>query len=135
MRREISYQVLNEVLNQGGHAHLVLKELDLNELDQAFVSALVYTVLQNKYYLTYQYEDLVKRKPNKKIQIVLLMAAAQAFKMDEIPDYALVNEYVELTKKIQETHSAGFVNAVLKKMVDRKERPLDTTSLEGVSIK
>lgn len=135
MRREISYQVLNEVLNQGRHAHLVLKELDLNELDQAFVSALVYTVLQNKYYLTYQYEDLVKRKPNKKIQIVLLMAAAQAFKMDEIPDYALVNEYVELTKKIQETHSAGFVNAVLKKMVDRKERPLDTTSLEGVSIK
>lgn len=135
MRREISYQVLNEVLNQGRHAHLVLKELDLNELDQAFVSALVYTVLQNKYYLTYQYEDLVKRKPNKKIQIVLLMAAAQAFKMDEIPDYALVNEYVELTKKIKETHSAGFVNAVLKKMVDRKERPLDTTSLKGVSIK
>lgn len=134
MRREASYHVLNDVLNKGHHAHLVLKSLELNESDQSFVSALVYTVLQNKYYLNYQFEDLVKRKPNKKVNIVLLMAAAQLFKMDEIPDYALVNEYVELTKNIGEQHSAGFVNAVLKKMVDRKERPLDKDTLEGISI-
>ncbi len=135
MRREISHQVLSEVLIKDRHAHLVLKELDLETQDQAFVSALVYTVLQNKDYLRYQYEDLIKRKPNRKIELVLLLASAQAFMMDEIPDYALVNEYVELTKKIGEKHSAGFVNAVLKKMVDRKKRLVDTSSLEGVSIR
>ena len=135
MRREVSYQVLVEVLHHDRHAHLVLKECDLDEQDQAFVSALVYTVLQNLYYLRYQFEDLMKRKPNKKIELIFLMASAQAFMMDEIPDYALVNEYVSLTKKVNEKHSAGFVNAVLKKMLSRGEKPLDTSSLEGVSIK
>ncbi len=134
MRREISYKVLDKVLNEDLHAHLVLKDLKLEPSDQAFVSALVYTVLQNKLYLEYQFSDLIKRKPNKKVKLVLLMAAAQAFKMDEIPSYALVNEYVELTKKIGETHSSGFVNAILKKMVERKERTVDLDTIEGVSI-
>lgn len=134
MRREISYKVLDKVLNDDLHAHLVLKDLNLDPADQAFVSALVYTVLQNKMYLEYQLEDLIQRKPNKKVQLVLLMAAAQLFKMDEIPNYALVNEYVELTKKIQEPHAAGFVNALLKKLVAREKRPLDLSTLEGASI-
>ncbi|NLW15299.1 MAG: methyltransferase domain-containing protein [Erysipelothrix sp.] len=134
MRREKSYYVLSEVLIKERHAHLVLKELNLKEEDQAFVSALVYTVLQNKLFLEYQFEDLIKRKPKNKVRIVLLMAAAQAFKMSEIPDYALVSEYVELTKKIGEEHASGFVNATLKKMLDRHERKLDMDSLEGISI-
>ena len=134
MRRKISYEILNEVIVKKRHAHLVLKEYELEANEQAFVSALVYSVLQNKMYLEYQYEDLVKRKPNNRVNIILLMASAQLFKMDKIPDYALVNEYVDLSKKVKEKHSAGFINAVLNQMVKRGERLPDLNTIEGVSL-
>ena len=134
MRRKLSYEVLKEVLIKDRHAHLVLKELDLNDQDQAFVSALVYTVLQNALYLEYQFSDLIKANTSKEIKIILMMAAAQAFKMRDIPNYAIVNESVDLTKKIGEKYSSGFVNAVTKKMVNRGERPIELEGVEKLSV-
>lgn len=134
MRRKISYKVLREVLINDRHAHLVLKELEVESQDQAFISALVYTVLQNMLYLEYQFNDLIKSNTDKDVQIVLLMAAAQVYKMRDIPDYAVVSESVELTKQIGRKHSAGFVNAVLKKMIDRQKRPILGDKLDVLSI-
>ena len=134
MRRKESYLVLKEVLINKRHAHLVLKELNLDDQDQAFVSALVYTVLQNLLFLEYQFDDLIKPNTDMSLKIIFYMAAAQAFKMRDIPDYAIVNESVELSKEIGEKYRSGFVNAVLKKMVARGERVIDKDGVDKLSI-
>lgn len=134
MRRKLSYDVLYEIIEEGKHAHLVLKNIDVPTQDHAWISALVYTVLQNKLYLEYQFEDLIKANTDASFRIVFLMAAAQWFKMDPIPEYALVNEMVDLTKEIGKKHTAGFVNAVLKKMISRNERPYEQEGLQRASI-
>ncbi|WZU02955.1 hypothetical protein MGH68_09045 [Erysipelothrix sp. D19-032] len=89
----------------------MLKELDLKPEDQAFVSALVYTTLQHSLYLDYQFEDLIDKKLPKEIQLIIKMGLAQFFKMDKIPDYAIVNESVDLAKKIKKFRYLGVVNA------------------------
>lgn len=134
MRRKESYLVLREVLVNKRHAHLVLKELNLDDQDQAFVSALVYTVLQNLLFLEYQFNDLIKANTDMSLKIIFYMAAAQAYKMRDIPDYAIVNESVELAKEIGEKYRSGFVNAVLKKMVARGERVIDKEGVDKLSI-
>lgn len=116
------------------HAHLVLKVLDLDAQDQAFVSALVYTVLQNMMFLDYQFDDLVDKKLPKRVRLVLQMGLAQHFKMDDIPDYALVNSTVELAKNVKLQRYAGVVNKVMKKVLARGERPIEGTDLEVASI-
>lgn len=134
MRRLEAYKVLDAVYFNGRHAHLVLKDQNFNAEDQAFISALVYTTLQHSLYLDYQFDDLVDSKLPKQVRLVLRMACAQYFKMESIPDYALVNEYVELTKEIKKQHHAGVVNAVLKKIIARGPRPILVEGLEKASI-
>ncbi|CAM4340398.1 transcription antitermination factor NusB [Erysipelothrix aquatica] len=134
MRRTETYKVLSEVYFKDRHAHLVLKELDLKPEDQAFVSALVYTTLQHSLYLDYQFEDLIDKKLPKEIQLIIKMGLAQFFKMDKIPDYAIVNESVDLAKKIKKFRYAGVVNAVLKNVMKRGERPIEGDTLQVASI-
>lgn len=135
MRRLESYQVLVEVLVKHRHAHLVLKEQQLPPQDQAFVSALVYTTLQHSLFLEYQYEDLIDKKLPIEVQIIIKMGCAQFFKMDSIPDYALVNESVDLCKQVGKKRYAGVVNAVLKKIVQRGEREIHGDALTQASIR
>lgn len=134
MRRLEAYKVLEAVYFNKRHAHLVLKDQNFKIEDQAFISALVYTTLQHSLYLDYQFDDLVDKKLPKEVRLVLKMACAQYFKMEAIPDYALVNEYVELTKEINKKHYAGVVNAVLKKIINRKERPVNGDGLDKASV-
>lgn len=134
MRRLEAYNVLSDVEFRDRHAHLVLKEKELDTKSQAFVSALVYTVLQHSLFLDYQFQDLVDAKLPKEVALVIKMACAQYFKMDDVPDYALVNEYVELSKTIGKKRYSGVVNAVLKKVIKRGLRPIEETGLKRASI-
>ncbi|AMC93439.1 rRNA methyltransferase [Erysipelothrix larvae] len=134
MRRKISYSVLHDVLVKGKHAHLVLKAFKLDAQDQAFVSALVYTALQHKMYLEYQFDDFIDNKTPDSVRIVLLIAACQYYKMRDIPEYAIVNESVNLMKAVGQKRYSGLVNAVLKKMIQRKERAIDGDALDVASI-
>lgn len=134
MRRKTSYHILERVINQKQHAHLLLKELDLDPQDQAFISALVYSTLQNKLYLEYQLQQVVRKKPQAKLQVLLIMAACEALIMDNTPDYAVVNEYVELSKHLGFRHQSGFVNKVLKLVVENGPAVIDKEGLEKVSI-
>ncbi len=60
------------------------------------------------------------RKPASKLEppvrAVLLAGAAQLLFMDRLPDYAVVNESVELIKAMGRPRAAGLVNAVLRKL-------------------
>lgn len=134
MRREIAYEVLKEVLFKGRHAHLVLKARHLDSQDQAFVSALVYTTLQHSMYLDFQFSDLVDKNLPVEVKLMIKMGLAQHFKMDSIPDYAIVSESVDLAKKRGYTRYAGVVNKVLKVVIDRGERPLVGTPLKQASL-
>lgn len=134
MRRKIAYEVLLEVIVKDKHAHLVLKELELDPQDQAFVSALVYTSLQNYLFLDYQIDDLIKKNTDLELRILLIMALAQKYFMSEIPDYALVNEHVDLSKKVSLSRYSGLVNAVLKKIIKRGQRELPEDPIHKLSI-
>lgn len=133
MRRKISYDILEPVLNQKQHAHRLLQALDLEPQDQAFVSALVYTVLENKLYLEYQLQHYIKKTPNPKLKVLLLMGACELLLM-ETKAYAVVNEYVDLAKKLNFNHQTGFVNSVLKNVSEKGLLAVSGSELEIVSI-
>ena len=134
MRREIAYDVLKDVYFKKRHAHIVLKETKLESQDQAFVSALVYTVLQHSMNLDFQFSDLVDSKLPAEVKLVIKMGLAQHFKMDGVPEYAAVNSSVELAKNKGLGRYSGVVNKVLKKVIERGERPLVGDELKQASL-
>lgn len=122
--RKIAYNVLYRVLCEDAYSAIAInhavRENALAGVDSAFLSALVYGVLERRLTLEYiirQYSSIRIKKIETKTLIVLYLGTYQLIYMDKVPDSAAVNESVKLCKRLKLYQSAGFVNAVLRNMV------------------
>ena len=120
--RQLSFEILLRIEKDNAYSNLtidsILSKSALDTRDKAFVSALVYGVIERKITLDYQIERYLSQ-PLKKLKapvlVILRMGAYQIFYMDKVPDSAAVNESVKLTKNNKCVYASSHVNAVLRK--------------------
>jgi len=119
--RNLALRILLDIEEKGAYSTLALnkalRENKLNHLDSAFVSALVYGVLERQLTLDYiikQYSKIPLRKIETKTKIILRLGILQLIFMDKIPESAAVNESVNLAKKNKLQKSSGFINGILR---------------------
>ena len=119
--RAVAFRVLLKIEQDGAYSNIALnhaiRENRLSGVDSAFVSALVYGVLERQITLDYiikQYSKIPLRKIETKTKIILRMGVYQLLFMDRVPDSAAVNESVELAKKLRLQKSSGFINGILR---------------------
>ena len=115
-QRELSRNILTQVIKEGGYANLLMRNR-LNELpvsQRAFCTEIINGVLRNYYLLRYQYQDFIEKKLSTDNEILLNMAMYERFFLKE-KDYAVNNEYVSLCK---EGSQKSFINAILRKTAD-----------------
>ena len=96
--------------------------------DERLARTLVFGVLRHQLTLDYFYGIHLKLPPAKlhPVLVTLLrMAAYQKFFLTKIPDYAIVNESVELAKTVYKLKApqVGFLNAVIRKIVNADGPP------------
>ena len=127
--RAVAFRVLLKIEQDGAYSNLALnhaiRENKLSGVDSAFVSALVYGVLERKITLDYiikQYSKIPLRKIEAKTVTILRMGLYQLLFMDKVPDSAAVNESVNLAKRQRMQQSAGFINGMLR-TVTRTQPP------------
>ena len=89
--------------------------------DRAFVQDLVYTVIRRLRPLRKVLDALVTKWPKGELEALLYVGAAQVLYMDEVPDFAAVNETVEAAKQCDNKSVAKVVNAVLRNLIRRRE--------------
>ena len=89
--------------------------------DRAFVQNLVYTVVRRLRALRRALGELVAKWPKGELESLLYVGAAQVLYMDDVPDYAAVNETVEAAKACPNPSVARVVNGVLHNLVRRRE--------------
>jgi 16S rRNA (cytosine967-C5)-methyltransferase len=123
--RALALDILGDVYLNGQFANLALKQRlqNYSDQDKNLISALVYTTLRHQISARAQWIDLVEVKPKEKIGLIIDLAIIQLFYFDRLPEYAIVDESVELAKK-DHMSSAGLVNAVLRKVIDRGQKEL-----------
>lgn len=119
--RNVALEVLLKIENEDAYSNIALnnaiKENKLNGIDSAFVSALVYGVLERKITLDYiikAYSKIPLRKIESKTKNIIRLGILQLLFMDKVPDSAAVNESVTLAKKHKLQKSAGFINGILR---------------------
>jgi len=109
--RTVAYDILLKIERDKAYSNLTLdKELsesNLNSLDKALASRIVYGVLERKITLDYALNQYIKTglkklKPN--VRTILRMGAYQILFMDKIPPSAAVNESVRSRRKMHSTH-------------------------------
>lgn len=113
-----SYNALYAIYSGKSYLSQALNSVDREVMPE--VTKIIYGVLENNIRYDYYISKLVTEKPNNKLIIVIKLAMYALEYMDSIPDYAVINECVELTAEIGKKQLKGFVNATLKQYLSNK---------------
>lgn len=111
----------------------MLRESTLSDVDAAFMTRLVYGVIERLLTIDWVLSKN-SRQPLKKchpsVRAVLRVGAYQLLFMEKIPPSAAVNEAVDQAKRMRQAHAAGFVNGVLRAVEREGVRLLQSLSTD-----
>ncbi len=137
MARAASLKALRQVFN--GQSLSAVQPHTIDNLDDArdrgLANEIVNGVLRWRWQLEYFVSCLLKKPLKPKdidVQLVLLMAL---YELNECrtPDYAVINESVELVRKSGKKWAAGLVNAVLRSFTREKDNLVASINDDSVS--
>ena len=113
-----AFEILQSILRDNAYSNLTLeKELkSVNTTDRAFVSKIVYGVIERKLTLDYALDKFLTGKTKPKLKIVLYIGAYQVLFMDKVPAPVAIYETVELAGEVGLSYYKNVVNAVLRKI-------------------
>lgn len=125
--RTIAAAVLRDMEQEGAYSNLKLnqyfKGCDLEYKDRSFASEILYGTLRNKLKIDYMIGrfskmDLDNMSPW--ARNIIRTAVYQIFYMDRVPEFAAVNEAVEIAKS-KDRKAASFVNGLLRGILRNKD--------------
>ena len=139
MARIHAYRILNQYFEDESFLNIALneelKKSELKREDKDLCTTIVYGTIQNLLAIQYQLQPYIKgKRVKKKIKTLLYLSLYQLMYLDKIPEYAVINEAVNIAKK-QGYQTSKFVNAVLRHFVRNERRSLEgLDELERISI-
>src|SRR5262249_11241233 len=139
--RALAIQILGRVRSTDAYLNLVLDgqlaEHDLNDSrDAGLVTELCYGATRRQLALDYaiaQFADRRLEKLEDRVLAALRIGAYQMFYL-RIPKRAAVSETIEALKQLRLSRSAGFVNAVLRRLAELDAMPLPVTEDPAVEL-
>lgn len=139
MARIHAYRILNQYFEDESFLNIALneelKKSELKREDKDLCTTIVYGTIQNLLAIQYQLQPYIKgKRVKKKIKTLLYLSLYQLMYLDKVPEYAVINEAVNIAKK-QGYQTSKFVNAVLRNFVRNERRSLEgLDELERISI-
>jgi len=129
--RQIAYEVLRRVEEEGAYSHLALNaDLEASSLDsrdRGLVTRIVYGVLTWRGALDdviAGYVDGGLERLDAPVLRCLRMGAYQLHWLDRIPEHAAVDETVAMVESVGWERAGGLVNAVMRQLTDIDEESL-----------
>lgn len=125
---ETAYKILCKVYRDGAYSNIELhKELASSD-EAATVTRIVLGVLDKDTELEYIVGKICQKMPKAAVKIILKQGIYCIKYMDSLPDYAVVNNHVDLAKKVGLGAYSGFLNATLKTVIREKVSIPDKTA-------
>ncbi len=117
--RKKAFDIIYKVLVDGAYSNLEIASslTGFKPNEKAFITRLVYGTISYKIQADYIISKFCSKPTEKldaQILIVLEMAIYQKLYMDSVPDYAVINESVNLAKVCRKSSASGLVNGVLR---------------------
>lgn len=130
--RQIAADTLKQILDEGAYSNIALRnqlnKYQVKEQDKALITEIVYGTLKYKYTIDTILSGMVRDpldKLDKNIVNILRISIYQFRYLDKVPEYAIVNEGVNLAKK-NSIGASKFVNGVLRNYLRKKDSNFNT---------
>lgn len=122
--RELILEILMKVEKQNAYLNILMQYYfdyyPLKKEDKALVQEITYGVTRFRKKLDWIIKQSLTKQGKKlplDINNILRIGIYQIFYLDKIPDYAIVNESVNLAKKSKYFQYSNLVNAILRKII------------------
>lgn len=117
--RTTCLELLQRIDDESGYSHLLIdREIKRNQLtdkDAALLTEIVYGTMERKLTLDYYLEPFIRHKKlDSWVQMLLRISVYQMTFLDKVPDYAIINDAVEISKRRGHKGISSFVNGVLR---------------------
>jgi 16S rRNA (cytosine967-C5)-methyltransferase len=136
--RDVAARVIERVLFDSAYlAPSLSAELERSHLearDRALSTELSYGVVRTAFALSALLLNHMKKKPDPRVWVRLLIAAYEILFLDRIPTRASVSEAVLAVKLLRGAAQAGFVNAVLRRFAAQHEEPMSVSDFTVRSV-
>ncbi|MBI2488044.1 MAG: 16S rRNA (cytosine(967)-C(5))-methyltransferase RsmB [Deltaproteobacteria bacterium] len=124
--RVLAFRTLNRVILEEAYPDLALEGAfkenpHFSKQDAALLTELVYGVVRWLGKLDYVIGLFASKVKKKEILNILRLGVYQLLFLDGVPDYAAINETVNIAKNVYGEKVGNFVNAVLREIVREKE--------------
>lgn len=128
--RDAALEVLLEVSKNQAYSNLLvsrkIKEYKLEGPDRGLMTELAYGTLQHQTKLDFLLAPFLKGKIETWVRILLRLSIYQLVFLDRIPEHAVVNEAVAISKKRGHKGISGLVNGVLRSFLREGPRSTET---------
>lgn len=113
----LSYSILSNIYFKGAYSSIeITRSLEgVDKKDR--IVRIVYGVLDRDVELDYYINALIKKSVKNDARLILKIALYCIIYMDNIPNYAAVDNAVDLCRHINKREYTGFVNALLKRFI------------------
>lgn len=120
--RELAFSAIKNSLSQRGFLTIPAAD-NLSAADIPFVNMLCLTAVRNLTGIQLILKDFLRKKlpPKARDAWYLLLLGTTELLYMRTPDYAVINSYVNLAKKLTDRYVANMVNAVLRNISRQKE--------------
>ena len=130
--RETSAQIIGEWLRSGDLPDRLLEPVTN---DRAFVMEVVYGVSRWKRALLWVLRQYTKKQPHPELIPYILVGFYQLLYMDNVSEYAAVNETVQAAKTRFPSPVTGFLNGILRRAIREKESLKETLASKPPGIR
>lgn len=124
--RRLALNALGEVVRVKAYSTLALSEhlraaSHLTPEDKRLATVIFYAALENRIQIAWILKQFVQSMPEKVIEDILHIAAAQILFLDRVPDHAAVNEAVGQVKSLGRERFAPLVNGALRSLIRARD--------------
>lgn len=129
-----AYEILYAVRVDKAYSNLLLQQLD-DSYNVNFITQLVYGTLRNYRVVRAGWSQFVKDELEASISVLLDLGVYMINDIRNTPDYAIVNNLVEISKSIHHGKYTKLTNAVLLKYIKEGMAELNEDDVNDLSIK
>lgn len=130
---EKSYEIIYKTRHDQAYASLLMQNAS-DDYNMGLMTQLVYGTLRNYRLVRAEWSRFVDGSLSDEVSVLMDLGVYMILFIENTPHYAIVNNIVEISKRLEYGKYTKLVNAVLKRVI-KEDRLVFDDSLESLSIK
>lgn len=126
--RLLALEAYSKIIDDKGYSNIVindmLKEHQLSSVDKALFTEIVYGTISHKMTIEHYLKPFIKTRVKRWQRYLLHISAYQIIYLERVPDYAVINDAVNIAKHTSGRQAANTTNAILRHFIKEKTEDL-----------